>query len=332
VNRRIFDGSGLNLVHGHYGGYTGTALYGSNWISDYSPASSSFVSPNTNWAVVCGTNSSSPTFPNNFLVNGTPRGTANGGSGVVVRLTINNGIGASAGSPETSDFAFQQVIIWDSALTSTQMQTISSLVVNYMSSGKITYPWLNGPIFPPPPPPPCFKQGIKILKFDPITNTESYVPVETLRKGDLIKTFTSGYKPISHIGWKTLDNPADAPDVRNRLYGLSPKEINPDSEIDEPLYLTGRHSILRNDLTESDLNILRKYMGDVYVTENHYRVPIFLDERAKPYTDHNPVIIWHFALENPDIHNNYGVRANGILVESSSIEYMTDHSNMELVD
>ena len=171
---------------------------------------------------------------------------------------------------------------------------------------------------------PCFLQGSKILHFDPITNTESYVPVETLQKGTLIKTFMSGYKPVSHIGFKTHDNPADAPDVRDRLYGLSHPEF-------EPLYLTGRHSVLRNDLSEKEINILRENMGDVYVTENHYRVPIFLDGRAKPYTDNAPVTIWHFALEHPDIYQNYGVMANGILVESSSAEYMTDHSNMELL-
>ena len=171
---------------------------------------------------------------------------------------------------------------------------------------------------------PCFLQGSKILHFDPITNTESYVPVETLQKGTLIKTFMSGYKPVSHIGFKTHDNPADAPDVRDRLYGLSRPEF-------EPLYLTGRHSVLRNDLSEKEINILRENMGDVYVTENHYRVPIFLDGRAKPYTDNAPVIIWHFALEHPDIYQNYGVMANVILVESSSAEYMTDRSNMELL-
>jgi hypothetical protein len=189
-----------------------------------------------------------------------------------------------------------------------------------LSTDEIRYLYSN-----PFMPPPCFLQGSKILHYDSITNTESYVPIETLRKGTLVKTYMSGYKPITHIGYKTLENPADAPDVRNRLYGLS-------SDPHEPLYLTGRHSVLRNDLSEDDLRIVRKYMGDVYVTENHYRVPIWLDGRAKPYTDNDSVTIWHFALENENIYNNYGVYANGILVESSSIEYMTDHSNMELLE
>ena len=190
-----------------------------------------------------------------------------------------------------------------------------------LSTEEISYLYSN-PFIPLIP--PCFLQGSKILHYDSITNTESYVPIETLRKGTLVKTYMSGYKPITHIGYKTLENPADAPDVRDRLYGLS-------SDPHEPLYLTGRHSVLRNDLSEDDLRIVRKYMGDVYVTENHYRVPIWLDGRAKPYTDNDSVTIWHFALENENIYHNYGVYANGILVESSSIEYMTDHSKMELL-
>jgi hypothetical protein len=181
-------------------------------------------------------------------------------------------------------------------------------------------------------PPPCFLEGSKILKFDPISEKESYVPVETLRKGDLIKTFMSGYKPISHIGCRILVNPAETLDIRDRLYSLSAKQLNPDSEFDEPLYLTGRHSVLHRNLSQKQITVLKKYMGNIYETENHYRVPIFLDARAKRSTDNKNVIIWHFALEHPDRQQNYGVYANGILVESSSAEYMTEHSNMDLLD
>jgi hypothetical protein len=183
-----------------------------------------------------------------------------------------------------------------------------------------------------PPVVPCFLQGSKILHYDPISAKESYIPVETLKKGDLVKTFMSGYKPVSHIGWKIMNNPAEHPDIRDRLYGLSAKQVNPSAEpeIDEPLYLTGRHSVLRNDLIGSDLDLLIKYMGDIFVTENHYRVPIFLDQRATPYTDNSPVTIWHFALENHNIYHNYGVYANGLLVESCSIQYLTELADMEL--
>ena len=67
---------------------------------------------------------------------------------------------------------------------------------------------------------PCFLQGSKILRLDPETDEESYVPVETLRRGDLIRTATCGYKAVAFIGRGTVQNPADDPDKKNRLYGF----------------------------------------------------------------------------------------------------------------
>lgn len=72
-------------------------------------------------------------------------------------------------------------------------------------------------------------------------------------------------------------------------------------------------------------------MGDVYITEYMIRVPACLDVRAKAYTDDKPVTIWHIALENHNIYHNYGIYANGLLVESCSIQYLTELSNMELI-
>jgi hypothetical protein len=98
------------------------------------------------------------------------------------------------------------------------------------------------------------------------------------------------------------------------------------------LYITGEHCILHKSISEEFKERIRKHMGDIYITEYQYRVPACIDERAEPYTDENPVTIWHFALENHSIYRNYGVYANGLLVESCSIQYLTEMSNMELVD
>ena len=175
---------------------------------------------------------------------------------------------------------------------------------------------------------PCFLEGSKILQFNPETQTEQYMPIETLRPGDLIKTSRSGYKAISHIGKKDLPDPATNPDIRDRLYVFDSKWASEDLG---PLCLTGRHNLLHTKLSESEIELVKEQTGDIYVTENKYRVPAYLDARGKPYTKKDPVVIWHFALENDNKDQNYGVYANGLLVESSSIEYMTDHSNMELV-
>jgi hypothetical protein len=42
------------------------------------------------------------------------------------------------------------------------------------------------------------------------------------------------------------------------------------------------------------------------------------DERAIPYQSDEKTTVWHFALEHPDEKMNYGVFANGLLVECTS--------------
>jgi hypothetical protein len=56
-----------------------------------------------------------------------------------------------------------------------------------------------------------------------------------------------------------------------------------------------------------------------------------LDERAKPWVSQGAYTIWHFALEHEDTGKNYGVYANGLLVETTSKRMMKDLSGMELV-
>jgi len=180
---------------------------------------------------------------------------------------------------------------------------------------------------------PCFLEGSKILCLDPISDVESYVPVETLRPGDLVRTSLNGHKAVFHIGKRTLPNPAKDPEPRNRLYRF-PCRISP--KMTEDLCITGEHCLLHKKLSHELEEQVRRHMGDIYITEYQYRVPACLDNRAIPYSDYNdskePVTIWHFALENHNPYHNYGVYANGLLVESCSIQYLTEMANMELVE
>jgi hypothetical protein len=168
--------------------------------------------------------------------------------------------------------------------------------------------------------------------MDPETDEESYVPVESLRKGDLIRTATCGYKAVAYIGRGTLYNPADDPDKKNRLYGFR------DSKGRHPtLYLTGEHCLLYKeaDITAEKRREVREHMGDDYITETFHRVPACLDDRREAYRGPNdnecPVTIWHFALEHNNLYNNYAVWANGILVETCSIDFLTKKTRLELV-
>lgn len=175
---------------------------------------------------------------------------------------------------------------------------------------------------------PCFLQGSKILRLDPETDEESYVPVETLRRGDLIRTATCGYKAVAFIGRGTLPNPSDDPDKKNRLYGFR------DAKGKHPtLYLTGEHCLLykESEISEKKRREAREHMGDDYITETFHRVPACLDDRREAYRGHGPATIWHFALEHNNLYNNYAVWANGILVETCSIDFLTKKARLELV-
>jgi hypothetical protein len=74
-------------------------------------------------------------------------------------------------------------------------------------------------------------------------------------------------------------------------------------------------------------------MGDIYITEEYYRMPALLDDRATPYDgEDEPVTIWHFSLEHENVAHNYGVFANGLLVESCAIESLIEKSGMRLLE
>ena len=175
-----------------------------------------------------------------------------------------------------------------------------------------------------PPPIMCFKEGTKILCFD---QTEKYLPIENLTPGTLVKTVSSGYQPIALIGHTKIYNPGHSLRAKNRLYRCSQKQY---PELTEDLILTGCHSILVKEITQRHREETYELLGDIFVTDEHYRLLACIDERATPYEEEGVFTIWHFALEHEHIRANYGVYANGLLVETSSKRMMSEYSGMEL--
>jgi hypothetical protein len=173
---------------------------------------------------------------------------------------------------------------------------------------------------------PCFMKGTQILCLR--AEEEVYRPVQDLRKGDLIKTYRNGYLPIHMIGTSSLSNPGDDERTTNRLYKCS-KELYP--SLFEDLYITGCHSILVPALTNDQWENTKDMLGNVYITDNHFRLMACLDEKAQPFQRDAMIDIYHIALENEDYYMNYGVYANGLLVETCSKRYLTELSNMRII-
>jgi BspA type Leucine rich repeat region (6 copies)/Hint domain len=172
-------------------------------------------------------------------------------------------------------------------------------------------------------PPPCFKEGSKIL------TSVGYKKVEDLRNGDLVKTLRSGYKEIYMIGKKEIKHEGVEERIKGQLYRCS-RDSYP--EVWEDLIITGCHSILVSDFkSEEERKRTIEVNGDAYVTERMYRLPACVDMRTKVYEKSGKYMIYHLALENEDKYMNYGIYANGLLVETCSKRYLKELSGMEEV-
>ena len=183
-------------------------------------------------------------------------------------------------------------------------------------NGNLTYVFapVSGPYV-------CFKEGTKIRTI------KGQKMIQDLRKGDLVLTRRHGFLPIDCIGFRPIYHIPQQERVKDQLY-ICKKEQYP--ELTEDLVITGSHSILVKNFKEGEKEKTIKILGATYVTDAHYRLPACVDSRASPYDKEESCFIYHFALENTDYYTNYGVYANGLLVETSSKRYMKELSNMTL--
>ena len=244
--------------------------------------------------------------------------------------------GATSFSPAGTNTYLDQMLNSWAALSVQSNVTLDAPLAYYSSSGSAsyntlvnTYGWTINANGPPPPPPAtiCFLEGTKLLSF--VNGKEEYVPIQDIRKGDLVKTFLNGYKPVDMIGHSKIYNPSHSLHIKNRLYKLSTKNY---PELTEDVVVTGCHSVLVEELTEDEREKSIQYTGKIYLTEDKYRLIACLDGRAEPYTEEGVHTIWHLALENDDYYMNYGCYASGLLVETTSKRMMKELSGMELVE
>lgn len=174
---------------------------------------------------------------------------------------------------------------------------------------------------------PCFLEGSTILCR--VDGAETYVPVEALQKGTLVKTSLNGFKAVALIGKAQKKNPGTDERIEDRLYRLTPSKY---PGLKSDLYLTGCHSVLEHPLTEAQKEAVTKHLGKLYVTDKKHRLTAFADERAEPWNSEGTYTVYHFALENENERMNYGVYANGgLLVETCSLRTLRERSNMEFV-
>ena len=179
----------------------------------------------------------------------------------------------------------------------------------------------------PGPTPICFKEGSQILCL--IDGVDKYIPVESMTPGTLVKTALNGYKPVALIGFSKLYNPGNGTKSIHHLVKCTPAKY---PELTEDLIITGSHSILVDDISDKQRADLTELAGRIFITDDKYRLMACLDDRSEPYDKEGLFTIWHFALEHTQYTWNYGVYANGLLVESTSLRMMKEFSGMTLLN
>lgn len=173
-------------------------------------------------------------------------------------------------------------------------------------------------------PPACFKEGSKIL------TAKGYIPIEDLRKGDYVRTLKNGFVPIDIIGKREITHSALEERIKDQLYQCSKEQFE---ELIEPLVITGCHCILVDEfVSEEQKEKTIEVNGKIYSTDDKYRLPACVDERTTVYSVPGNYTIYHIALENENYYGNYGIYANGLLVESCSKRYLKELAVMELIE
>lgn len=156
----------------------------------------------------------------------------------------------------------------------------------------------------------CFRKGTYIQLAD-----HSYRRIENLRLGDRVRTYGPiSDRPIAKILHSKCENPAHALRDKNRLFRLTSVDY---PELWEDLHITGSHAILVDKITMSQGKQLIQTFGDIFVTDDKIRLMACIDDRAEPFTEQGTFSIYHLALEDPDPFRNFGIYANGLLVEST---------------
>jgi hypothetical protein len=155
----------------------------------------------------------------------------------------------------------------------------------------------------------CFNEGTKILCLN--NKKEEYVPIEQLRKGDVVKSYKYGYRKIELIGKNKMIN--NSTNFRQCMYTMKKTDTN---ELIEDLTVTGGHSILVDDLGENkELN--EQLLNGQQMIEDKYLLLSAVSNKFEKVTDTNEYTYYHFILENNgNDEERFGVWANGVLTET----------------
>ena len=152
----------------------------------------------------------------------------------------------------------------------------------------------------------CYNKGTKILCL--INNIETYIPIENIKKGFLVKTYKNGYLPVELIGTKTGITTPNGYNG-NCLYKLK----------DGDLIVTGGHYLLVDELPNREL--IDNFYKLNYTIEDKKILLVCDSDLFEMINEIQTCELYHIVLKcDTDMKRRYGIYVNGILSESTSKE------------
>jgi hypothetical protein len=155
----------------------------------------------------------------------------------------------------------------------------------------------------------CFSENTQILCMN-----DKYVPIKELTKHSFIKTLDGSYIRVKYILKGCLTN--GSPILTHNMYKM--KNSN--------LMITGGHSILVDELTDTQKELQKQFWGDaVYKINDKFLLLSCCSEQFEKVEDTNEYIYYHIVLENNDPEKHFGIWADGVLTESISEKVYLTH-------
>jgi hypothetical protein len=134
-----------------------------------------------------------------------------------------------------------------------------------------------------------------------ISTVNGDIEIQDIVPGTLIETLTSGIKRVIDVG------------KREALLSETTMFSYPCG-----LKITGKHSVLVDELSEEQKEQIPSIIGRLQQTEDKWLLPACLDPEASELSLSGIVEVYHLVLENDDDDANYGILSHGKWVETCS--------------